>query len=119
MVSLTMATVHAAVEEATVNNGKSAEPNAQTVSIKEINPDLEVVPLAGSNSVVWKYFGLAASGGRFVEPENRRNKVFCQLHECCKNVKYSGNTATMHFHLKECHHTLCREMEHTSQKSGQ
>ena len=82
-----------------------------------IDEEFETLPLEGSSSVVWNYFGFKASNGKFVEPEKKKRKeVFCRIRGCLKKVKYSGNTSNMHFHLKEHHPTIYCQIDECSQK---
>ena len=65
-----------------------------------INEEFNTLPLEGSSSMVWKYFGFKASNEKFVELDKKKQKeVFCQIRGCLKKVKYSGNTSNMQIHL--------------------
>ena len=64
--------------------------------------DVELLPLEGSKSLVWKHFGFPAKDGKFIEPDKgERTSTTCKL--CGKRVKYSGNTTNMQVHLRDAH----------------
>ena len=65
-----------------------------------INEEFKALPLEGSSSVVWKYFGFKESNEKFVEPNKKTQKeVFCRICGRLKKVKYSENTSNMLFYL--------------------
>ena len=65
-----------------------------------IDEEFNALPLEGSISVAWKYFGFKESNGKFVEPDKKmRKEVFCRICGCLKKVKYSKNTSNMLFYL--------------------
>ena len=65
-----------------------------------IDEEFNTLPLEGSSSMVWKYFGFKESNGKFVEPNKKaRKEVFCQICERLKKVKYRKNTSNMLFYL--------------------
>ena len=39
-----------------------------------IDEEFNALPLEGSSSVVWKYFGFKESNGKFVEPNKKMRK---------------------------------------------
>ena len=63
---------------------------------------VELSPLEGATSGVWRYFGFPSKDGKFVEPDkNKRTSVHCKL--CAKVLKYAGNTTNLRYHLKHSH----------------
>ena len=45
-----------------------------------IDEEFNTLPLEGSSSVVWKYFGFKESNGKFVEPDKKtRKEVFVDV----------------------------------------
>ena len=52
---------------------------------------VELLPLEGATSGVWRYFGFLSKDGKFMEPDkNKWTSVHCKL--CAKVLKYTGNT---------------------------
>ena len=63
---------------------------------------VELLPLEGATSGVWRYFGFPSKEGKFVEPDkNKRTSVHCKL--CTKVLKYAGNTTNLRYHLEHSH----------------
>ena len=69
-----------------------------------VAPTQELLPLEGSSSAVWKYFGFPAINGKIVIEKKERDKVHCKL--CSRVIKYSGSTTNLRFHLKEHHRSV-------------
>ena len=66
------------------------------------DPTDSLLPLEGSTSEVWKYFGFPAKNGKYIEGDKKkRTKVCCKL--CNKSLKYSGNTSNLRAHLERDH----------------
>ena len=64
--------------------------------------ELELLPLQGSKSSVWRYFGFLAREGQFVEKDKKkRQHVYCKV--CRKQLSYVGNTTNLTVHLKNHH----------------
>ena len=69
-----------------------------------VDDELDVLPLQGSKSKVWSYFGFPAINGRYREEDKKeRKEVLCRIVGCKKIVKYSGNTTNLLFHLQHMH----------------
>ena len=65
-----------------------------------LDEELEVLPLEGSKSGVWQYFGFFATDGEYSEPDKKKRKnVLCKILGCKKKIKYSENTSNMRFHI--------------------
>ena len=63
----------------------------------------ELLPLPGSKSTIWAYFGFLAKEGKFVEKDKRkRNAVICKT--CKREFVYTRNTTNLIVHLRN-HHT--------------
>ena len=63
----------------------------------------ELLPLPGSKSAIWAYFGFLAKEGKFVEKDKRkRNAVICKT--CKREFVYTGSTTNLIVHLRN-HHT--------------
>ena len=73
----------------------------QGVITDEIDLEFEVLPLSESTSMVWKYFGFAASSGKFVEPDKKKRfKISAIMHlilYCHNSLLYR----TVVFHFKK------------------
>ena len=73
---------------------------------------VELLPLEGSVSPVWKYFGFPAENGKFLEPDKKKRKrVHCKL--CHRVFSYVHNTTNLRQHLQESH-----RVEYVEAKSG-
>lgn len=84
-----------------------------------LDEDLEVRPLEGSKSEVWKYFGFPAANGKFIEPDKKKRKqVLCKILGCTKDVKYSGNTSNMIFHIRQYHPSVLPRLSNVSSSSS-
>ena len=81
-----------------------------------LDEDLQVLPLEGSKSEVWKYFGFPAANGKFIEPDKKKRKeVLCKILGCTKNnVTYSGNTSNMRFHIQQYHPSVLPRLSSSS-----
>ena len=75
----------------------------------------DLLPLQGSKSQVWKHFGFPAKDGEIIEKKKDRKIVTCKL--CFKNIKFSGNTTNLRFHLNE-HHRSAYESLPVDDKSS-
>jgi hypothetical protein len=65
--------------------------------------EFDLLPLEGSKSSVWSYFGFPAKEGEFLEKnKKKRQPVYCKL--CRKQLNYVGNKTNQLVHLKN-HHT--------------
>ena len=59
--------------------------------------NIELCPLEGCGSAVWKYFRFPSCDGKFVEPDKKkRTSVHCKV--CTKVLKYTGNTTNLQYH---------------------
>ena len=56
-----------------------------------------LVPLERATSLVWKFFGFETSTDGRTE-KKKRTEVVCKL--CKKELKYTGGTSNLHFHLE-------------------
>ena len=73
---------------------------------------VELLPLEGSVSPVWKYFGFPAENGKFLESDKKkRERVHCKL--CHRVFSYVHNTTNLWQHLQESH-----RVEYVEAKSG-
>ena len=69
-----------------------------------VDDELDVLPLQGTKSKVWSYFGFPAINRRFREEDKKQRKeVMCRIVGCKKIAKYSGNTTNLLFHLQHMH----------------
>ena len=76
----------------------------------------ELLPLEGSTSLVWKYFGFPGKDGKIFESDKKkRTKVYCKL--CSRSYSYVGNTTNMWQHLEDNHANEFREAK-TSGSDG-
>ena len=55
---------------------------------------IELLPLEGAISGIWRFFGFPAKDGQFVEKDKKRNEVACKL--CFQVLKYASNTTNIH-----------------------
>ena len=100
------------VKMATTRANRNREVSESTV---------ELLPLEGSTSEVWKHFGFPGKNGKFVETDKKkRTDVSCKL--CKKAIKYCGNTSNLRSHLerdhkKEFQELLVVEAEKVKEKS--
>ena len=63
---------------------------------------VELLPLEGCTSEVWKYFGFPGKNGKIIEADkSKRTNVCCKL--CMKKIKYCGNTSNLRSHLEREH----------------
>ena len=63
---------------------------------------VELLPLEGCTSEVWKYFGFPGKNGKIIETDkSKRTNVCCKL--CMKKIKYCGNTSNLRSHLEREH----------------
>ena len=75
--------------------------------IEETTPPVTFLQLERATSVVWNVFGFETStDGR--TDKKKRTEVVCKL--CKKELKYTGGTSNLHFHL-ENHHQQDYETE--------
>ena len=71
--------------------------------------NIELCPLEGCSSAVWKYFGFPSRDGKFVEPDKKkRTSVHCKV--CAKVLKYTGNTTNLRYHLQHNHRSEYKNM---------
>ena len=64
--------------------------------------EVELIPLEGCTSKIWRYFGFPGKDRQFLEKDKRkRNEVTCRV--CSKRFKYCGNTSNMRLHLNTVH----------------
>ena len=71
--------------------------------ILKMAEEFDLLPLEGSKSSVWSYFGFPAKEGKFLEKNKKsRRHVYCKL--CRKQLNYVRNTTNQLIHLKN-HHT--------------
>ena len=83
-------------------SGESNEGQSSNDCI--VDDELDVLPLQGSKSKVWSYFGFPAVNGRYREEDKKQRKeVICRVVGCKKIIKYSGNTTNLLFHLQNMH----------------
>ena len=72
--------------------------------IKMADNELELLPLPGSKSAIWFFFGFLAKDGQFIEKDKKkRNEVVCK--KCKKRSAYTGNTTNLITHLRYNHST--------------
>jgi len=72
---------------------------------------VELIPLEGCTSKIWKYFGFPGKDRQFGEGQDKRkcNEVTCCV--CSKQFKYCGNTSNMQLHLSTAHPSDFASME--------
>ena len=72
--------------------------------IKMADNELELLPLPGSKSTIWGFFGFPAKDGQFIEKDKKkRNEVVCK--KCKKRFAYTGSTTNLITHLRYNHST--------------
>ena len=70
---------------------------------------VELLPLEGSTSEVWKHFGFPDRNGKFIETDKKKCiDVCCKL--CKKALKYCGNTSNLRSHLEQDHKKEFQEL---------
>jgi len=70
----------------------------------------DLLPLEGAKSGVWSYFGFPAKEGKFVESDKKkRTSAHCKL--CPKELKYTGNTTNLCFHLESSHRAAFQDLQ--------
>jgi len=83
------------------------------IIIKMADNEMELLPLPGSKSAVWAYFGFPAKDGHFlVQDKKKRNEVVCK--NCKKQFAYTGSTTNLISHLCNNHskdHTALVEQQ--------
>ena len=86
--------------------------------IKMADNEPELLPLPGSKSVIWVFFGFPAKDGLFIEKEKKkRNKVVCK--KCKKRFAYTGSTTNLISHLCYNHSMNCTTFaEQQQQQQG-
>ena len=52
----------------------------------------ELLPLEGSSSAVWKYFGFPSKDGKITVEKKKRTEVHCKI--CTKVLKYNCSGLT-------------------------
>ena len=62
------------------------------------NSEHELLPLLGSKSAIWAFFGFPAKYGQFIE-QDKRKEVICKM---C-SVAYTGSTKNLISHLRNNH----------------
>ena len=63
---------------------------------------VELIPLEGCSSKIWKFFGFPGKDREYIEKDKRKhNEVTCAV--CSKWFKYCGNTSNMWLHLSNAH----------------
>ena len=71
--------------------------------------NIELLPLEGCSSVVWKYFGFPSRDGKFLElDKKKRTSVHCKI--CAKVLKYTGNTTNLRYHIQHNHRSEYKNM---------
>ena len=62
--------------------------------------EVELLPLPGSKSAIWAFYGFPAKDGQFIE-KNKRNEVVCKM--CKERFSYTGSTTNLITHLRYNH----------------
>ena len=72
------------------------------LTTKMADSERELLPLPGSKSVIWAFFGFPAKDGQFIEQDKRKRKeVICKT--CRKEFAYTGSTTNLISHLRNNH----------------
>ena len=75
----------------------------------------ELLPLEGSSSTVWNYFGFPSKDGKITVEKKKRTHVFCKI--CTKKLKYTGGTTNLRFHLQENRKSVFLSLPSTERSS--
>ena len=72
------------------------------LTTKMADSERKLLPLPGSKSAIWAFFGFPAKDGQFIEQDKRKRKeVICKT--CRKEFAYTGSTTNLISHLRNNH----------------
>ena len=83
---------------------------------KIADSERQLLPLPGSKSAIWAFFGFSTKDGQFIEQDKKKRKeVICKT--CRKEFAHTGSTTNLISHLQNNHTKVYTTMMQQSSDS--